>query len=321
MLRRTITLQICLVLASLGCGWAQTSKVKPQVKPVQAPTTPQAPAPSQNSDAAFEWLIGPGDLLQISVEGAPDYNKEVRVSPSGNVLLPLVGEVRLGGLSSAGAQKHIAERLVQGGYFNKPQVSVFQKEYASQGISVLGEVQKPGVYPMLSSPTLFGLISAAGGITAKAGNKVIISHRNKALPEEQVHLPHDQQQWSASNVSLRPGDTVLVTKAGIVYVVGDVRQPGGYVMEGARLTVLQAIAMAQGPNPDASLNRAKLIRGTAGGPKAKEIALKDILTAKAPDLELRADDIIFVPTSKAKAGTRKVLSSILEVASGVAIYR
>ena len=135
--------------------------------PSQNIVEPAASSPRQQT-AAPEILIGGGDLLEISILGAPDSAKQVRVSSGGDISLPLIGPAKVAGLSISQAEQLVAKRLIEGGYFVDPQVSIFVKEYATQGISVLGEVQKPGIYPLLGSHKLFDAISAAGGTTARA---------------------------------------------------------------------------------------------------------------------------------------------------------
>ena len=271
------------------------------------------------TQAPSELLIGSGDLLTVSVEGAPEYMREVRVSREGQITLPMIGSITVGGLSTSQAQDLIASRLREKKYFRDPQVNVFAKEYATQGISVLGEVTKPGIYPLLGTHTLFDAISAAGGVTPKAGKKVMIMRRGQTEAQV-VEMPMGAKDWSQCNVDVKPGDTVMITKAGIVYVVGDVKLPGGFVMENSRMTVLQAIALAQGTNSTASLGKTKLIRKTATGQQETPIALDKIYTAKTPDVSLEAEDIIFIPSSKTKTGFHKGLDTILATVSGMAVY-
>src|SRR6266851_3652255 len=124
------------------------------------------------------------------------------------------------------------------------------------------------------------------------------------------------------HVVVEPGDTILVSKAGVVYVVGDVRLPGGFVMEnGNDITVLKAIALAQGTNPNAALNATRLIRKTPEGPKDVPLDLKKILAAKAPDPLLQPDDVVFVPGSAGKSAAKRGAEAILQMATGVAIWR
>jgi polysaccharide export outer membrane protein len=277
---------------------------------------PTAAVPSPS-----DLRIGVGDLLEVAVFGAPDFDKQVRVSSSGDVSLPLIGAVRVAGLTTGEAEKLVAQKLLDGGYFNDPHVSIFEKEYQTQGISVLGEVQKPGIYPMLGSHKLFDVISAAGGTTPKAGNQVTITRRDAKQAPQTVILAGNASDSSHNNPDVLPGDTVVVQKAGVVYVVGDVRMPGGFIMDKPELTVLQALAMAQGANPTAKLDRARLIRKTNNQRQEVPIALKQILASKAPDVNLQPDDILFVPNSAAKSAMHRGLEAIVQAATGVAIYR
>jgi polysaccharide export outer membrane protein len=273
-------------------------------------------------DRGFEILIEPGDLIQVSVYGAPDYIKDVRVGSTGEITLPLAGTVKVGGLTPAQAEALIAKRLSDGNFFNDPRVSVLEKEFSSQGISILGEVQKPGVYQMPGPRKLYDALSTAGGTTPRAGNTVSLLHRSDSQKAEVVTMSYDGKPSSQSNIYVYPGDTIVVSKAGVVYVVGDVRLPGGFVMENSQMTVLQAFAMAQGAGPYAALDRAQLIRkaGSERRPQETQISLKNILAAKSPDINLQPDDIVFVPTSTGKKVATRTLEAIVQTASGMAIY-
>lgn len=287
-----------------------------RVAPVAPPAAQNAsPSPSTQTDL----IIGSGDLLEVSIYQAPEFDRQVRVDDSGEISLPLVGSVKVSGLTIKQAEQLIEERLSAGKYFSDPRVSVFAKEYVSGGMSVLGEVHKPGIYPMLGGHTLFDLISAAGGTTPTAGPTVSIIHRDQ--PGQTETVKYDTSNNSYHNTELLPGDTVIVSQAAIVYVVGDVHLPGGFVMARADLTALQAIAMAQGTNPMASLNSAKLIRTNEGERKEIPLPLKDILSGKSKDYELQANDIIFVPNSAGKSAAHKTMDAILQAATGIAIYR
>lgn len=125
--------------------------------------------PSPVSDPSQDLVVSSGDLVSVSVDGAPEYRYDVRVSPNGDASLPMAGNLKLAGLSTLQAEGLISQSLETRGFFNGPRVSIFVKEYATGGISVLGEVQKPGIYPLLGHRTLLDVISAAGGTTPKAG--------------------------------------------------------------------------------------------------------------------------------------------------------
>jgi polysaccharide export outer membrane protein len=293
---------------------------------VHAETSPFVPQTTPNAAHRVvsppDLLIGAGDLIEVSLYGMPDFKTDVRVSSAGEISLPMLGTVAVGGLSVEQAGLVIERKLTEKGLFNDPHVTVFEKEYATQGISVLGEVQKPGIYPLLGSRKLFDAISAAGGTTPKAGRYVLITRRDDPQHSVRVPLLTGAPESMENNVTVEPGDTILVSKAGVVYVVGDVRQPGGFVMEnGKDITVLQAVALAQGVGPNAALNGAKLVRKTPEGPQEVPLALKKILAAKAPDPKLQADDIVFVPDSPGKGAFKRGVEAVVQAATGVAIWR
>src|SRR5207248_6448673 len=251
-----------------------------------------------------------------------EMNWKGRVSGSGEIALPLVGSFHVMGLTAEQAEASIEKRYKDTKILKSPQVSVFISEYASQGVSVLGEVAKPGVYPVMTSRRLLDLISQAGGFTPTAGKAVTITHRGTPMEPETVVLSKDPSQTLANNIDISPGDTIVVAKAGVVYVVGAVGKPGGFTIEANEgLTVLQAIALAEGSKPEAALDKAKLIRKTPAGPEEIPIPLRKILASKVPDLKLLPDDIVFVPSSAAKTAARRSLEAIVQTATGVAIYR
>ncbi|MGZ4899972.1 MAG: polysaccharide biosynthesis/export family protein [Candidatus Angelobacter sp.] len=293
--------------------------------PVDAPRSASPSVSSQptlltRTRAEQGLRVGGGDLLQVSVFGAPDYNYDVRVADDGYVNLPLIGTVRVAGMTPREVAADLRGQLSQHGYFNNPEVGVLVKEYATQGVSVLGEVQKPGIYPLLGARTLFDLISAAQGTTPTAGDRVSVIHRDRPQQPEIVKLNYDARDSTQSNVPVFPGDTIVVQKAGIMYVVGDVQKPSGIVMVNPNLTVLKAIALAQGTNPNAALDGARLVRKTADGQTEIPLHLKQMLAAKIPDMRVEPEDVIFVPNSMFKTGFKKGLEAAIATVTGVVIY-
>jgi polysaccharide biosynthesis/export protein len=315
-----------LSLAIFLGGQSATSQDVPAAPAKNVPANAaMVPSQSQKSRQSAtdvpETAIGSGDLLKISVFGVNTFDEEVRVSDRGDISLPLIGDVPVAGLNTDEAQSLIRKKLIDGNFMVHPEVSVFEKEYATQGVAVLGEVQKPGVYPLLGPHHLFDVLSFAGGMTPKAGPEVTITHHDRPDQPQNVTLAGDVAKSTAANVNILPGDTVVVSKAGIVYVVGDVKSPAGVVMvNGSEMTVVKALAMAGGANPTASLNGAKIIRRTPQGPQEIPILLKQILAAKAADPRLEAEDIVFVPSSTAKGAAKRGLEAIVQTAVGVAIY-
>jgi polysaccharide export outer membrane protein len=322
--RKLSTAFVVVLLAThaLGQGAVSPAPVSPP-KQIESNVSPAAPAsPSDVGGPVRDLIIGAGDLIKVSVLGAPEYDQDVRVAGSGEIVIGLAGRVHVAGLTTEQAQELIRKRLMDGGYFADPQVAVFEKEFATQGVSVLGEVQKPGVYPMTGPRRLFDVLSLAGGTTAKAGQVVTISSRDKIKTLQNVSFSSDPQKNMAANVDIVPGDTVVVSKAGVVYVVGDVKHPMGVIMEnGGHITILQALATAEGANSTAALKNAKIVRKGENGPTELPVDIKKIMQAKTPDVTLQAEDVVFIPSSTAKNVGVRTLESIVSIATGVATYR
>jgi polysaccharide export outer membrane protein len=321
-----VVLVSLILICNVPSMWAQDSAAATVSRPGAAQATDTRPGDPVESSvvtkaAVSELLIGKGDLIEVTVFGAPDFDRQLRVSETGEVVLPLVGAVQVAGLSTTQSGALIAKKLAAGQFFNDPQVEVLEKEYATQGVSVLGEVQKPGVYPLHGPRKLFDVLSLAGGEGPKAGKVVTITRRDDPQNPINVNLSHEPEKSMQGNVDVLPGDTVVVSKAGIVYVVGDVRLPGGFVIDNSTdMSLLKVLAMAQGPNHTAALARSRLIRKTPQGQEEMPIALDKILSAQAPDQKLQADDIVFVPNSKSKTAAIRGLEAAVQVATGLAIY-
>jgi polysaccharide export outer membrane protein len=264
--------------------------------------------------------IGPGDLLDMTVFDSPELAQTVRVSDAGDASFNLIGEVHLAGLTANEAQSFIAGKLKAGNYVLNPQVAVLIKEYNTQGVSVVGEVNKPGVYNVLGTQTLLDLIAAAGGTTAFAGPEATI-RRSTDNSIVSVRFSKDAQTSFSSDVRVYPGDKIIVGRAGLVYVLGDVGRPGGFVMENdGKLTLVEALAMAGGSNPTASLSRAKLIRKTTTSYTEVPIQLKKMLHGEATAPQLQTEDILYIPSNALKSTFRSQASSIIGATTGAAIY-
>jgi polysaccharide biosynthesis/export protein len=285
---------------------------------------PAAPEPDNANSgsapkSASALVIGPGDEIEVTVYDAPDLSRHTRVSADGNISMPLVGYVRVAGLSSNEAGEAIETQLRQNKVVNNPQVSVYVKEYISSGISVAGEVAKPGVYSALGPHRLFDILQAAGGLTERAASTVTISHRGDENSIT-VELPKDPGELSRVNVELVPGDTVVVPKAGIVYVLGEVSKPGGYVLNSTSgVTLLRVVAAAGGPTHAAAVGGTKMLRRTPNGLQELPVPLKDLLRAKVADIPVQADDIIYVPSSRMKTALNA--SALLTTLGTTALYR
>lgn len=265
--------------------------------------------------------IGPGDLLELSVFDVPELAQVLRVSDTGTANLLLVGPLHLDGLTAAEAQGLIEYRLRQGSFILDPHVSLIIREYGTQGVSVLGEVRKPGVYQVLGRRNLLDVISEAGGITPFAGQQATIKRRGSPQTLS-ASLSNDPAELLARDIELHPGDTVIVPKAGIVYVLGDVGRAGGYVMQNSgRISLLEAIAMAQGVNRTAAKKHTRLIRKSASGVQEISLDLKHVLEGRAPDLALEPEDIVYIPPSTAKSIVMRDAPSLMQSTASAAIYQ
>jgi polysaccharide biosynthesis/export protein len=290
-------------------------------EPSRIATRPLAASPEQKTTPptnSSALVIGPGDEVELTVYGAPDLSQHTRVNADGNISMPLIGYVRMAGLSSSEAEAAIETQLRQNNVVNDPQVSVYVKEYTGSGISVAGEVAKPGFYSALGPHRLFDVLQAAGGPTDKAANKVVISHRDQK-DATTLYISKDPAEMAASNVDLQPGDTVVVPKAGIVYVLGEVTRPGGYVLNSTGgITVLQVVAVAGGPTHVASAGKTRLLRRTENGFQEQSVDLKKLLRGKAHDVSVQDQDILFIPSSTIK--TAMNAGALLATVSTAAIY-
>jgi polysaccharide export outer membrane protein len=235
----------------------------------------------------------------------------------------LIGPVHVEGLSSAEAQAVIEKQLVEGRFIKDPHVTVYVKEFTSQFVSIAGEVNKPGNYPALSTRRLYDAFQQAGGLTPTAG-KVTITHPDQLNNPTVVSLSNDPVKSAQANVEIMPGDAILVSKAPIVYVMGLVNKPGGYVLaddssvkDFQGLTVMRVLAMASGPVQGAALNKSRIIRRTANGIQEVPIRLKQIMAGKAPDPPLEVEDILYIPGK----WSSPFLNSVLTTLTIASIYR
>ncbi len=283
-----------------------------------APTTGTKAGPLGMTTTAGPVQLSPGDLLEIGVFDTPELSGKVRVNSAGDISLPLIGTLHVGGLTPEQTQSAIRESLIKGEFLKDPQVAVFVAEYANQAVYVTGEVNRPGPYPIMGSHRLMDFIAAAGGVSDRAGKVVTITHQDDPEHPKVVKL----EQGAASNPEMKAGDTVVVSQAGIIYILGDVGRPGGFLIDhDEHLTVMQALALAQGVRPGASLKNAKLVRTTDQGRQEVGLDLKQLFEGRSTDLALQDDDILFIPTNVAKGAFKRGLEAVVQAATGLAIYR
>jgi polysaccharide biosynthesis/export protein len=310
----------CIILLGHAPAHAQVTANPAQVSTNQEART-QAQLPASPS-----LPISFGDLIQVSVFDSPDLSGPLRVDSKGSVELPLGGSIKVSGLTAAEAGNAIAARLKEAGILLEPHITVSILEYQSQGVTITGEVRSPGVYPLLGNRTVLDMIAMAGGLNENAGKVASVFHRGDTANVRQVPLNVSVQtpeSIEASNFKMLPGDTISISRSGVVYVIGDVGRPGGFLVEhNDRLSVLQALALAQGANQTAALNDARLMRKDSTGQHLMiEFSLKKVLNGKASDPLLSDGDVLYVPLSNMKLYTLKGIEAAIGAASGIAIYR
>jgi polysaccharide export outer membrane protein len=268
-------------------------------------------------------LIGPGDLLHVQVFDTPELEqKDVRVTDVGELPLILGGNVKVAHLTPAEAARVIEKALVDGHFVLRPRVAVTVEEYATQKVSVLGEVKTPGAYAIQTPRSVLDVLTLAGGLTELADRKILVERRGT---DEKVpyFVSNDAKAAMDASVRINPGDTLYVPKAGIVYVLGDVKQPGGYTMTNneAQLSVLQLVARAGGTNNSAVPSHARLVRKTGdNGYTETALQLSDMQKGKQSDQFLQPGDIVYVPFSYMRNFALQG-SGLVASASSAAIYK
>lgn len=260
----------------------------------------------QKMSSAADYIIGPEDLLEITLFQAKELDTVARVSASGFIKLPLIDKVEASGHTTSELESIIAEKFKT--YLSEPVVGIFIREYRSQQITVLGSVQKPGVYYVSGQRSLLELLSLAGGLSGDAGDICIVQ---RSTPSDAV----DQQTTSnmvvdldqllikgqiAFNIPMHAGDVILVPKSGIFFVDGAVRSPGSFPLKG-KMTFTQAISMAKGLDMDATKSDIKIYRDS--GKQERDVITIDydeVLERKIPDVEIKDKDVIIVSSSSFK---------------------
>ncbi len=299
-------------------------------------------------------MIGSGDLLSIEVFDVPELSRDVRVNETGFVAIPLIPvKVQAAGLTPFQFQDKLAELLQVNGLVTHPQITVTVKEQHSEPITVIGAVRAPLTVQAVHQMTLLQLLSQAGGIADDAGSKVLITRKppltepnstsddspavgtmetpsanTPAGTENTITIDLNELLDSGDpkyNIPLLGGDVVTVPRAGIVYAVGAVQHPGGFVMQSDRqqLTVLKVLSLAGGLTATAKGGSAMILRQPPGSQQRQQLPVdvKKILALKGEDMSLRQNDILYVPDSTGKHALRRSAEVAIGIATGAAIIR
>ena len=252
------------------------------------------------------YYLGAGDVLELTVFQVEELNTKLRVNGRGEIILPLLGSIDVKGLSLAGVEAIIAERLAAD-YLQDPQVSLFVEEYRSQQITVMGSVLKPDVYSVRQSRSIFEMLSLAGGLSDTASDTIRVktlqpdADSGQLVQQDLVLSVRSLLEGSeaAYSIRLRGGDSILVPDAGVIFIDGAVKKPGSYIMQG-ETNVMKAIAMAGGIEWAGKERRVQVIRTIGGEPYAINVNLKQVRDQQGDDVILKDGDIVAVNFSAPK---------------------
>jgi polysaccharide export outer membrane protein len=313
-----------------------------------APAVAAATAPLQVKAAAHEeaaYVLGPEDQLSIHVADLDDItDKPVRVDPNGFIDLPLIGRTRTAGLTADQLRDVLAGRLAK--YIDTPQITINVIEYRSQPVSIIGAVNNPGVHQLQGPKRLIDMISVAGGLRPDAGNKLTLTRQMRwgVLPIAGAHADSSGEfsiaeisvdvltkgQNPAENIPVRANDVISVPRADLVYVVGEVKRAGGYSLNSRDgISLIRALSLAEGLAPGAAPKKARILRAATGtGSKnlgdvpldGTPIDLSRILAGKAPDAQLHADDVLFIPNNVSGSALKRAMEAAIQIGTGVLIF-
>jgi polysaccharide export outer membrane protein len=283
----------------------------------QQPTLKRNPSSIQQETL----LIGPGDQVHVQVFDTPELSATARVDDHGDLPVLMGGMIHVASLSPDQAARAVEQDLMQRKIMNAPRVLVTVEHYATQNVTVFGQVVRPAAYEISTPRSLTDVLSLAGGLTETADRHITIEHHD-GRPAETVFVSNNAKKDAGEQTMVSPGDKVTVPKQDLIYVLGDVGRAGGYLMNNSEsgMTVLQAVASAGGTAHTAVPNDAKLIRRMNGdGYKSIPLQLSAMQKGKKPDMPMQPNDIIYVPFSYIRNAALG-LTGIAASATSAAIY-
>ena len=287
---------------------------------------------------AGTYLLGPGDRVTVNIRDL----KEIEIKPAlveldGTIQLQYAGRIQAEGLTTLELSQQVEQRL--GKIVRDPRVTVEVSEYGSQPVSILGAVNKPGVHQLRGGKNLIEVLSLAEGMKPEAGNVIKITrpkasgaiplanHKEDPTGEYTTAEVGLKSLLEASrpeeNIPIRSHDVISIPRAELVYILGSVRKPGGFPLaEKESITVLQAITLAEGIQPTAAAQNARILRSSGSGPATElPINVKLILANKMPDQALKPNDILVIPNSAAKSASLRALEAGIQMGTGLVIWR
>lgn len=261
-----------------------------------------AAAAQTSTDKDYSYTIGPGDLLTISVFEVPELNITVRVSEDGTITLPLLGNIKVEGLTRFELERRLAG-LLEKSYLKNAQVTIFIKEYQSKKVSIIGAVKNPGNYELIGKQTLLQILSLAGGLTEESTDRIIVIRQYPDGKSKSLMIDLEELMIKGNpklNIPISSGDIINVPaeRFSDIYVFGQVTKPGHIKMKkNSQMTLLRAIAQAGGFT-DRARKSGIIIKRMVNNKEIKiKVNVKKILRGKKPDIILKPHDVVFVPES------------------------
>ena len=294
------------------------------------------------------YVLGPDDQITVRVADLEEIaDRMTRVDPAGDIDLPLAGRVHAAGLTVEQLRATLVSKLSK--FVDSPQVTINIQDYKSEPVSILGEVNNPGVHQLRGPKRLVDIISAAGGLKPEAGETVTVTRELRwgALPVPDAHVDSSGQFSVASisldgvtkgtnpgaNIPVCPNDIISVSRASIVYVMGEVKKAGGFSLQSrSNISLVRALTLAEGLTHEASPKKARILRAQQGNapgvasvtskePGETPVDVQMILAGKAPDVQLHPDDILFIPNNMAGSALKRATEAAVQIATGVIIFR
>jgi polysaccharide biosynthesis/export protein len=296
------------------------------------------------ADGSAQYVLGPEDEISVRVADLEEItDRTLRVDPAGDIDLPLAGRLHVTGLTVEQVRVLLAERLAK--YVDAPRVTINVQDYKSEPISILGEVNNPGVHQLRGPKRLLDIISAAGGLKSDAGETVTITRemRYGTVPVPGSHADASQQFSTGSieldglirganpeaNIAVCPNDVISVSRASVVYVLGEVKKAGGFSLQSSNeISLIRALSLAEGMTHEAAPRKARILRAEGAAPigaktdaEGTPVDVQMILAGKAPDIHLHPNDILFIPNSMAGSALKRATEAAVQIATGVIIFR
>jgi polysaccharide export outer membrane protein len=260
--------------------------------------------------------IRAGDIVEVQIFDAPEYSVRMPVSSAGQIAIPYAGLFQIEGMTSIEAAKAIARLFVQEQILQDPRVIVTTQQFG-YSVTVMGEVKTPGIYALAGKKRLVDMLTEAGGITDRAGHVIEIFPSGSMKNPQTILWDPTLRENDNAELEIKTGETILVSRCGVVYVGGNVIRPGAFpICDSNHTTLSQVIALAQGTKPNTYTNRTILLRSSGNGTRVvQKVKLDDVLRGRTVDITMQPDDIIFIPPSILKGAGKTALTAAVGFAT------